>query len=49
MWSWHDSMVAPQTSARLEHGRNVELVGVGHNALLTDPEVAKRVIEELRR
>jgi triacylglycerol esterase/lipase EstA (alpha/beta hydrolase family) len=49
IWSWHDSMVAPQTSARLEHGRNVELVGVGHNALLTDPEVAKRVIEELRR
>jgi triacylglycerol esterase/lipase EstA (alpha/beta hydrolase family) len=49
MWSWHDSMVAPQTSARLEHGRNVEVVGVGHNALLTDPEVARRVIEELKR
>jgi len=49
IWSWHDSMVAPQTSARLEHGRNVEVVGVGHNALLTEPEVAKRVIEELKR
>lgn len=49
VWSWHDSMVAPQTSARLEHGRNVEIVGVGHNALLTDPEVARKVIEELRR
>ncbi len=49
LWSWHDSMVAPQTSARLEHARNVELAGVGHNALLTDPEVAKRVVEELSR
>ncbi|MEO8487265.1 MAG: alpha/beta fold hydrolase [Betaproteobacteria bacterium] len=49
LWSWHDSMVAPQTSARLAHGRNIEVVGVGHNALLTDPEVAKRVIEELKR
>ena len=49
VWSWHDSMVAPQTSARLAHGRNVEIVGVGHNALLTDPEVAQRVIEELKR
>jgi triacylglycerol esterase/lipase EstA (alpha/beta hydrolase family) len=49
LWSWHDSMVAPQVSARLENGRNVALSGVGHNALLTDPEVAKRVIEELKR
>lgn len=49
LWSWHDSMVAPQVSARLKHGRNIEVTGVGHNALLTDPDVAKRVIEELRR
>jgi predicted alpha/beta hydrolase family esterase len=49
VWSWHDSMVAPQTSARLRHGRNVEIVGVGHNALLTDPDVAQKVIDELRR
>jgi triacylglycerol esterase/lipase EstA (alpha/beta hydrolase family) len=48
VWSWHDSMVAPQTSARLRHGRNVEIVGVGHNALLTDPDVARKVIEELK-
>ena len=49
VWSWHDSMIAPQTSARLQHGRNVEVVGVGHNAMLIDPEVAQRVIEELKR
>ncbi|CAG1009447.1 Extracellular esterase EstB [Burkholderiales bacterium] len=49
VWSWHDSMVAPQTSARLEGAENVELSGIGHNALLTDPEVAKRVVDVLRR
>ena len=47
MWSWHDSMVAPQLSSLLEGARNVELAGVGHNALLTDPDVARRVAEEL--
>ena len=49
IWSWHDSMVAPQLSARLPGARDVELAGVGHNALLTDPDVARRVAEELRR
>ena len=47
IWSWHDSMVAPQLSARLPGVRDVELAGVGHNALLTDPEVARLVAEEL--
>jgi len=49
IWSWHDSMVAPQLSARLEGAHNVELVGIGHNALLTDPEVARLVVEALHR
>ena len=49
IWSWHDSMVAPQLSSRLEGARDVELSGIGHNALLTDPEVARLVVEELRR
>ncbi|HQU50666.1 MAG TPA: alpha/beta fold hydrolase [Casimicrobiaceae bacterium] len=48
LWSWHDSMVAPQVSARIDGGRNIEVSGVGHNALLTDPDVARRVIEELK-
>jgi triacylglycerol esterase/lipase EstA (alpha/beta hydrolase family) len=39
VWSWHDSMVAPQTSAILDGARNEALVGIGHNALLRDPEV----------
>jgi hypothetical protein len=49
VWSWHDSMVAPQTSSRIGFGRNVELTGVGHNALLSDPDVFARVAEEIRR
>lgn len=47
IWSWHDSMVAPQLSSRLEGARDVELSGVGHNALLTDEDVARRVASEL--
>lgn len=38
IWSWHDSMVAPQLSSRLPGADNVELVGVGHNAILADPQ-----------
>ena len=48
LWSWHDSMVAPQTSSRLADGDNIELAGVGHNALLGDPEVLARVAEQIR-
>ena len=47
IWSRDASMVAPQVSARLPGVRDVELAGVGHNALLTDPEVARLVAEEL--
>ena len=47
IWSWHDSMVAPQLSSRLEGARNVELVGIGHNALLIDADVARLGVAEL--
>jgi triacylglycerol esterase/lipase EstA (alpha/beta hydrolase family) len=49
IWSWHDSMVAPQTSSRLRGGENIELIGVGHNALLADRRVRALVAEELAR
>lgn len=49
MWSWHDSMVAPQTSCRLAGAENIELVGVGHNALLGDAQVYDLVARELMR
>ena len=48
IWSWHDSMVAPQTSSRLDGARNIELVGIGHNALLRDRQVMQCVLDEYR-
>ena len=47
LWSWHDSMVAPQTSSRLAGAENVELAGIGHNALLGDRRVYALVAAEL--
>jgi triacylglycerol esterase/lipase EstA (alpha/beta hydrolase family) len=49
IWSWHDSMVAPQTSGRLRGARNIEVIGVGHNALLNDRRVRTLVAGELER
>lgn len=49
LWSWHDSMVAPQTSSRLEGAENIELTGIGHNALLGDEQVFALVAAELTR
>ena len=49
VWSWHDSMVAPQTSSRLAGAENVELVGIGHNAFLGEPSVFALVAAELAR
>ena len=49
IWSWHDSMVAPQTSGRLQGAKNIEVIGVGHNALLNDERVRALVAGELER
>jgi triacylglycerol esterase/lipase EstA (alpha/beta hydrolase family) len=49
LWSWHDSMVAPQASSVLERAENVALMGIGHNALLADPAVFERVAAEIER
>ena len=49
LWSWHDSMVAPQTSARLAGAENIELAGIGHNALLGERRVSALVAAELTR
>jgi triacylglycerol esterase/lipase EstA (alpha/beta hydrolase family) len=48
LWSWHDSMIAPQTSSRIDFGENVELAGVAHNALLRDPAVFERLLGQVR-
>jgi triacylglycerol esterase/lipase EstA (alpha/beta hydrolase family) len=47
LWSWHDSMVAPQTSAELPGSIDVTVIGVGHNALLGDREVFERTHAEI--
>ncbi len=49
LWSWHDSMVAPQTSARLDGAENIALSGIGHNALVRDRRVFALVAAELTR
>lgn len=48
LWSWHDSMVAPQLSCLLLGATNTALVGIGHNALLHDAGVTARVVALLR-
>ena len=48
IWSWHDSMVAPQTSCKLKGAQNIALVGVGHNAMLADPGAFRRVVALIR-
>jgi hypothetical protein len=47
IWSRHDSLVAPQASSELACAENVALVGVGHNALLSDPRVMELVLRAI--
>jgi triacylglycerol esterase/lipase EstA (alpha/beta hydrolase family) len=49
IWSWHDSMVAPQTSAELAGAENIALAGIGHNALVVNERVYEIVATELKR
>ncbi|MCC7327940.1 MAG: alpha/beta fold hydrolase [Burkholderiales bacterium] len=49
LWSWHDSMVTPQTSARLDWAENVVITGVAHNAMLNDERVYALVVDEIRK
>jgi triacylglycerol esterase/lipase EstA (alpha/beta hydrolase family) len=48
LWSWHDSMVAPQTSSELPGAVEIVLAGIGHNALLGDPSVFALVRNEIQ-
>jgi len=47
LWSWHDSMVAPQTSSELPGAVDVVLRGIGHNALLGDESVFAFALGEI--
>ena len=47
LWSWHDSMIAPQLSSRLDGAVDMPIAGVGHTALLGDPQMFARVLDEI--
>ncbi|WP_338016798.1 alpha/beta fold hydrolase [Noviherbaspirillum sedimenti] len=47
IYSHHDNIIAPQTSAHLPGARNIALHGVGHVALGLNPQVQKIVIDEI--
>lgn len=48
VYSRHDNLVVPCFSARLEEGRNIELSGMMHCALLYHPRAMEAVAAELR-
>lgn len=49
IYSHHDNIIAPQTSSDLQGAKNVELYGIGHVALASDPTVQTLVIDEIRQ
>lgn len=47
MYSHHDNIVAPQTSAHLPCARNLAFGGIGHVALASDARVLRLVLAEI--
>lgn len=47
IYSHHDNIVAPQSSAHLPGARNIALGGIGHVALASDARVLRRVLAEI--
>ena len=47
IWSTHDNIVAPATSARLEGADELRLEGIGHLAMLDSPVVADAVARRI--
>ena len=47
MYSHHDNIVAPQTSAHLPGARNLAFGGIGHVALASDPRVLRQLVAEI--
>ncbi|MGC4244109.1 MAG: lipase, partial [Herbaspirillum sp.] len=45
IYSHHDNIVSPQTSAHLEGAWNIPVIGIGHVALALEPSIHKMVIE----
>ena len=49
IYSHHDNIVSPQSSAHLEYARNIAFSGIGHVSLACHPAVQAQVIDEIRR
>ena len=47
MYSHHDNIVAPQTSAHLPGARNLAFGGVGHVALASDARILRQLLAEI--
>lgn len=47
IWSHHDNIVSPQTSAHLPGATNIAVSGIGHVAIALDQAIQQRVIEEI--
>jgi len=47
IWSWHDNIIAPQTSCRLPGARNIAVGGIGHVALGSHPTVLRTIRQEI--
>lgn len=47
MYSHHDNIVAPQSSAQLPGARNLAFGGIGHVALASDVRVLRQLLEEI--
>lgn len=47
IWSWHDNIVAPQTSCRLPGATNIALSGIGHVALGSDRRVLCCILDQI--
>jgi pimeloyl-ACP methyl ester carboxylesterase len=47
VWSWHDNIVAPQTSCRLAGAKNIAFSGIGHVALGSNPRVLCCILDEI--
>ncbi|CAM3112446.1 alpha/beta fold hydrolase [Janthinobacterium lividum] len=47
IYSHHDNIVAPQSSAQLPDARNLAFGGIGHVALASDARVLRQLLEEI--
>lgn len=47
IYSHHDNIISPQTSAKLEGAENIEFGGIGHVALAFDTRIHAQVLREI--